>query len=220
MTYADTSTFGRIIDANAVETAVRDTLERWLPTYIAELERQYPKVGASGWEVGELNTQVWYHAAHQFDRFREDNLPAIIVICPGLTDRPVRDADGIHLCTFGLAVGVVAGAIDREETDAAVKAYGAAVRACLLQQSSLGALGADGITWLGETYDELPFEDSRSLVGGRLTFTVQVDDVVTKLAGPLQPSDPPADIYDPPEPTGTVESHHITVTPTNDELED
>lgn len=208
MTYADTSTFGRIIDANAVETAVRDTLELWMPTYIAEVERQYPDT----WDTGELNTQVWYVAAHQFDRFNEDSLPAVIVICPGLADRPVRDADGSHLCVFGLAVGVVAGSIDRDETDAAVKAYGAAVRACLLQQSMLGDLNADGVTWLGEQYDELPYEQSRSMVGGRITFTVQVDDVVTKAAGPLQTSTPPVDPYATPTQPGTVLTHEIEVT--------
>lgn len=199
-------TFGRIVSADQVEEAVRDTLRRWMPTYIAEVERQ------RGWEPGFLNPAIWYHAAHQFDRFNEDALPAVIVICPGLADRPTRDADGVYLCRFGLAVGIVGGAIDRDETDEAVKAYGAAVRACLLQQSALGDFGADGIVWLGESYDELPMEDSRTLIGGRLSFTLDVDDVVTKLAGPVQTTTPPVDPYVEPPAEQTVQTHVITTT--------
>jgi hypothetical protein len=83
----------------------------------------------------------------------------------------------------------------------------------LVQHRALGAFGADGIAWLGEQYDELPYEGSRSLVGGRLTFTVQVDDVVSaRPHWPLQGSTPPVDPYETPEAATTVLTHDITVT--------
>jgi hypothetical protein len=207
--------YGRIVSFDMVERAVSAQLEAWLPWYLSELERQMAEDDPDSVPAGGFNRDVTFCEAATFNRMTEDILPAIVVICPGLASRPVRDADGVHQCRFAVAIGVIASAYDHDTTDAAAKAYGACVRAIMGQQPKLGSLNADGVDWVDETYDELPFDDSRSQVAGRLTFTVDVDDVLTtRFKGPVVlPTviDPLADPDDIPDVDPTVSADGVTI---------
>lgn len=207
---ADTAVFGQIVSADAVEEAVRETLELWLPTYIASVERQQGKPEAF---YGSIQS---FLAAGQLNHYSEHHMPLCVVVCPGLGERPTVDGDGVVSGAFALAVGIVASADDHDNTDAAAKAWGAAVRACLLQKADLGGI-ADRVTFQDEQYDELPWEESRSFVGGRITFTVHVDELahttMSETAGLLEVPDDP---YEEPDAPTTYTSAVITTTPTEE----
>lgn len=210
--------FGRIVSFDQVEREVAAQLSTWMPTYVAELERQ--RGLAPGYFEGDLE----YVAASDFGRFSEDRLPCVVIVCPGLTDRPVRDGDGVYRCTFAVLVGIFASALDRDTSDEAAKAYGACIRTIMVQRPRVGELDAGGVKWVGERYDDVDADDTRTLAGGAVSFTIEVDDVASTFAGPMTPLEGPAatpatDPYtplpdDPTATTWTLDVHHTDEEPT------
>lgn len=123
--------------------------------------------------------------ANDYDKWPEDQLPAAIVISPGLAEEPARHGKDWK-ARWALGIGVVVSAGTRSDTLDLVGAYAAAVRAMILQNSSLGGF-ADGTYWIGERYDEIDTDDSRTLAGGQVLFVVDVAAVVDSQGGLVAP---------------------------------
>lgn len=177
------SIFGPIIDANQVEEAVRDTLQLWFPTYLRELEDQ------RGMTMNDLPDPRAYVVSGDNDREPEDQLPAIVVVSPGLAENPMQDGDGLFRAPWSVGVGIFTSARDRESTEKLVRLYCAVARAIMLQKQSLGGF-ADGTTWLDEDFDEIEFDDTRTIGAGLVEFTVTVAGVVNRRGGPAAPTPP------------------------------
>jgi hypothetical protein len=171
-----------------------------LPTYIREVERQV------GREEGDIPPPRLYDTVTEFDTFEEGQLPLCLVVSPGLADRPRRDGEGIYIAPFLVGIGVICSASTERATQAVAKIYGAAVRACVLQKR-LPELGGQ-VAWVDESYDDIPEIEQRTLAAAQLIFTVEVDDVVSCIGGPLAP---PAPEQQPGELWGTVETVEIDV---------
>jgi hypothetical protein len=156
---------------------VIDTLKKWLPVYLPEVERQLGR-------PLQMPQPKTYTTRRKFAKFPEDQLPTIIVVSPGLDDDPNEEGDGSYRATWRIHIGCVVSTSDMAATNLAAKIMGAATRSVILQHASLGGI-ACGVEWYDESYDDLPDDDaSRSLGASSVSFRVEVEDVVNWKRGP------------------------------------
>jgi hypothetical protein len=172
-----TATFGPIIAGGDVEEWVLELLQTWLSTYLAEVERQH---GYSGHDFPRPRA---YAIGPSFDKWPEDQLPGVLVSSRGIPAPPQKDGEGYYRARWLVEPGVVCSARTQAESHALAMLYGAAIRWAILQRPSLGG-NAEASDWLGESYDDLGYDDSRSLYAVRETFSVEVVDVMLSDGGP------------------------------------
>jgi hypothetical protein len=60
----------------------------------------------------------------------------------------------------------------------------------MLQHPSLNGL-ALGTRWIDESYDELDYDDSRTIAAGLVSLGIEIDAVVDAFGGPKTPPDDP-----------------------------
>lgn len=120
-------------------------------------------------------------------KWLEDQLPAAIVICPGMAEKPRKHGKDWS-ARWALGIGAVVSAGTRSDTEDLVRLYTGAMRALILQHGSLGGF-SNGVELQDERYNELPSEDSRTIAGGQVLFVVDVDHVVDSQGGPDDPID-------------------------------
>ena len=178
------SIFGRIVTGADVEEAAMHTLKLWSSTYLAELERQH------GLTAGDLPRVRSWTTAPSFDKWPEDQLPAMVLVSIGLGGPPEKRRSSVYTARWLLSIAAVVSASTQQQSHRLAELYVAAHRALLLNRQSLDGFGADGTDWLEESYDDMPYDDARSLGWGIAHFTVQVDDVQTVHAGPTTPDVP------------------------------
>jgi hypothetical protein len=201
-----TSIFERLVTASDVEGWMTALLKRWAGTYLAEAERSH------GYDVGSLARPRGYVRTPTFDKWNEDQLPTVCVISPGTVGPPKRDGRGRYRARWAISVGVIVSASTLDATHELAELYVAAFRQLVLQRPSLDG-HANGVTWAEERYDELPFDDLRSLGVGQVAFEVEVENVVTSNAGPVTPDDPLEPDTDAWPPWARVRTHDVTVDP-------
>ena len=178
--------YGRLLDTHQIEVAVTETLQVWMPAYIAEVERQ------RGLEPHAMPLPASWSKTNEFYKWNEDQLPAMIVVCPGLAPtEPKMKGDGSYHAWYRVGVAAIAGGDDREATRRVAKLYVAAIRGSILQHQDLGDFGAEGIRWTNERNAEIPDDAGRTLGSGLATFDVEVKDVANARMGPLDPPDDP-----------------------------
>lgn len=179
--------FGQIVTAAQVEAAVISTLRTYLPHYLAEVERQ------SGAEPA-IATPRTYRVWTESDTWPSDQLPAVIVACPGTSD--TRRTAGGYEADWDVRVGVIVRTSDQASTRRLAGIYAAATRAVLVQRPALGGR-ALATVWTGEEIDSEP--DSGQTWGlGTTRVVVTVPQVVDPDQGPTWPDGP--DVPDPAEP--------------------
>lgn len=181
--------FGRIVTGADVEAWSWATLRTWISTYLAEVERQ------SGLVAGSLQRPRGFVTAPSLDKWPEDQLPALLLISVGMSEPPLKQGDGRFRARWEMGLACVVSARREDESRALAMRYMAALRALFVQRPSLDG-NAAGTVWLGEQYDQLEYDDARSLTAGLAQFTVEVEDVVSANAGPLRadkPLDPDVD---------------------------
>lgn len=176
------SIFQRVVTGDDVERWIVETLRTWSGTYLAELERQHSI------PAGTLARPRAWVTTSSFDKFPEDQLPAVMVVSVGLSENPLRNGDRFR-ARWEVHVACICSARRPDEAHRLAMLYLAAHRAILVQRPSLGGR-ARGVDWLDEDYEPIPFDDTRSLAGGEAVFSVEVDDVVSTNAGPVTPDEP------------------------------
>jgi hypothetical protein len=187
MTIAPNNIFRQIITRQDVEQAALDTLQIWIDTYLAEVERQ------KGITVRSLPRPRSWTRRNEFERWPEDQIPAIIVVSPGLSDPPMGTGNGAFRADWDLGIAVVAEGQQTNSTRDLVGYYTAAIRALIIQRPSLGGF-AMGVIWTGERYDDISdTEIGRTMASGQVLFQVTVEGIVSTKAGPVTPDTPPVD---------------------------
>jgi hypothetical protein len=197
-----TSPYGTIFGADQLEEAAKETLIKWMPTYLAEVERQ------RGMEPGEIPLPRSYRTVPRFDKFPEDQIPAIYLVSPGIFGEPVKRGGGVYQVQYSLGFAVVVETRDPDSVNTMAKLYSSAIVAAIMQHRNLGFEQGkiEGVDWVDETFLDIPTQDSRSLASAQGVFVIMVNDVLTVGAGPLVPDPevPPIDPTVPPDPLPEV----------------
>jgi hypothetical protein len=175
--------FRRILVAAEIEQAVIEMLKKWFPTYLMEVERQI------GIRPNTLPQPQNYTNRNSFDTLAGEKIPKVVVLSEGTSSVPVKFGYGQYQAQWRLGVGVATEARDERAGNLHVKAYGAAVRAIMLQQAQDIALpGIANVIWISESYDDLPLANQHMLFkAASIFFTVDVEDVVNTQYGPDAP---------------------------------
>jgi len=183
--------FGPLVTGVDVENAAMALMRRWFSTYLAELERR------NNLAVGTLPRPKGWALAPSFDKWPEDQLPGVIVTSPGTLNPPQMGGDGVYAAWWQIEPGVVVSARTQAESHALAGIYGGALELLFLQRPSLDGFGAGGINWLGIRYDNLGYDDTRSLYAARLQFVIEHDEVASADMGPVTPDEPSDDAWPP-----------------------
>lgn len=208
--------FGVIVTGGDVRNAVQQTIKQWSVTYLAEVARLDPDT------QGTLPDFRSYPDSLDLTKYNEEQVPACIMVVPGITKPPEKRGSGKIWSQWGVGLGIVVSGPTKERSIRLAEMYTAAVRAILLQQAGLKGSGAtpfsSGVTWLAERYTDpvRPGDATRTLCAGMLQFAVDVSETVDVSQGPLQP------ITDGSAPTGwpTVATPTIALTgyPVDEEI--
>jgi hypothetical protein len=186
--------FGVYVTGSDILVAVRETIQKWSYTYLAEMARhdgQNPAL-ISGLFPDFASFPSSLDISSRLD---EQQMPACVIVVPGIPLKPYRHGNGKLDAGFDVGIGIAVTGQDVETTRKLAQLYGAAVRLLILQQGDLGGL-ATGVAWNKESYTGtfVHPDDQRTLAIGELEFTFSVDNVADDSQGPttpLAPSNPP-----------------------------
>lgn len=181
--------YGDILDSDLIEGWVEAHLKSRMPEYLAEVSRQ------RGLDKSIQKPRSYVRSA-DVNKMPEDQLPSIVIVCPGLAERPLMEGDGKYRARFSLGLACITTGRNRKVTNRVSKMYAAAARAAVLQHGSLGRDEVMGVDWQDESYDDLPFDDVRTLGIATVLFRVEVRGVLDTGGGLPEPPDDPED---PPE---------------------
>lgn len=197
--------FGPVIDGGSVERALLDTVRDRTPTYLHWIEDQTDR------QRGSLQPIAWWRASGRLLHDGDEPLPTCVIVSPGLLDAPDRGR-GAYRAVWDMRVAVLVGTGGQQaETRDVAMLYGAAVRAAVVHDRTLGGQVV-AARWTGETYDDLDPDEDRTLAIAVVRFAVDVADVVSDRYGPAT-LDPPSG--EPPERPAPqpLDDPEITVTP-------
>lgn len=205
------SAFGPMVAAVDLEDRLEATLQRWLPSYLFEVERLH------GYDPGTLpQPRAWVRSS-DVEKMPGDQIPAIMIGSPGITDPPIADGGGYYVARWqvNLGVEVIARGVRPRALDLA-RLYALALRGAAIQQANdttlaLAPLGVVRVEWIDERYDYLDSIDDRTVAVGIVELAIEVADVLQRNAGPTDPILPPSGPT-PESPTWpTAVEQHITV---------
>lgn len=166
--------------AFTVRHAVRDTLQAWLPFYLAEVGRRFldtqePLPAVARWET-----------PHNFEDIPVQHTPLVAITTPGLVDEPTRTGDGLWRGTYACGVVIVVAARSRDEVADLADLYELAVRSAILQHPGLGDR-VDDTTWVDNRYDELREVEAQRMSAATDLFLVNLE---LGYGAPVGPEDP------------------------------
>jgi hypothetical protein len=196
--------FGRIVSGGDVEDWVLTCLKKWSCTYMSEVARQH------GIDPDALPDVRAFVPSFTFDKWPEDQIPAVFVLNTGMVERPLKSGDGAYYCRWQMHIGALTSAKSQEQAHRLAQLYLAAHRTILIQRQSLDGV-ADGTDWLLEGDMPLNFDDTRTLAARVGTFTVNVDRSCFANAGPVTPAEPLEPCHDPWPPWPSTELVDIEI---------
>ncbi len=188
MTVVDRDTaFGPLVAASDVEECVLALVQKWLPDYLAEVDR------VQGQAVGTMPQPRGWVISSEIEKMPEDQTPTVIIASPGLTEPPLADGSGVYTARWRVLVGVHLSARGNALALRLARLYTLALRALLVQQQRDPdtTVIVRRIDWVDERYDTLPSIDDRTICTGTVEVGIEVMDVTTRHAGPLEPVLPP-----------------------------
>ena len=164
-----TTPYGQIYGAGSVLEAAYRTLEKFLPSYVAEFNRQI--------NVDILQVPIYRDKLPDYDTLSADsNSPRLIATVPHTIGTAGQLGRTLQV-TWRLSVEVyLYGTTDWQETQAITMAYAAMVRTLLVQNQTLGGLSRS-IDFESEEYYEGEHTATRTTGITVLHFAVVVDNV-------------------------------------------
>lgn len=161
-----------------VEDAVQACLQEWVDEYTTEMNRQ--------WESCPVLPPIrsWNTRPDPI-KWSEDQLPACVVVSPGVNSEPMVSGDGWYEADFLVGTVIFCAGKTEKETRNRAQAYGAAIRAILLQQRGLGGIST-GVTWQTEDYTPGPTERGRTFGAVMDEFSFTIAGVVNRRMGPSE----------------------------------
>jgi hypothetical protein len=185
------SAFGPMVAACDVEDRLEATLRRWLPSYVYEVERLH------GYDPGTLPLPRSWVRSSDVEKMTADQLPAVMIGSPGITDPPIADGAGYYVARWQINLGVeiIARSVRPRALDLA-RLYALALRGAAIQQANdetlaLPPLGIVRVEWIDERYDRLDSIDDRTVCIAEVELVLEVAEVLKRNGGPVDPLLPP-----------------------------
>lgn len=193
---------GPIVLTSDVATAVKDTLEQWVPYYLSQIDEQLAL------DPCTTTPPRSYSVGAEMDRWLEETPPAVLVVCPGTAGDPERHGDDASYgAWFRVNIGITAGGATEEGVHDIGGRLGAAVFTTVAQQGDMGGLAQD-TRWGG--VNVAPTRN-RKMVAAECIALVYVRKIVAS-RGPLLPRTPPAEPCGPADDVPVPSSHRVRVT--------
>lgn len=171
--------YGPTYGANNVQSAVVTTLEKWMPTYIAAVNRN---VGTEA-----LYVPIDYRHRPDYRTLpKSHNVAAVLVSVPGTSSEPLQQQYTIRSDWRAEVQIFIYGTKDWQQTEAFTQAYATCVRTLLIQQRALGGF-AQTTKWDGEQYHEGEHNSGRTIGIATVRFVVTVGSVMNPMGGPPAP---------------------------------
>jgi hypothetical protein len=171
--------FGPVYGGHTVQEAFYNTLQTWLPTYIAEFNR------ALGSEV--LVIPFEYRHRPEYRTLPKNSSAAILVTVPGTAGQPEIFQNNVRAHFHVDVMVYIYGSTNWQETEALTQAYAACLRTCMVQNRSLGGI-AETTIWLGEEYLEGEHSSTRTTGVSHIRFLVTIANVMNIYGGVPTPS--------------------------------
>jgi hypothetical protein len=187
---SDDPVFGPLKGAIDVREAVKATIEEWIETYLARVEKHY------GLKPRTIQTPRSYVFADDgsLNKRPEKQLPCVLITCTGTKGDARREGDGTYRAPWSVGVGVLVSSKDQLSSSNLAQWYSTAIMALMVHNGTLGGF-AEATTWRGQRNDDLKPEQNRTLAAGTNVFEVLVPEVVRKGAGlKAPPEDPYEDV--------------------------
>jgi hypothetical protein len=187
------SMFGRIRHAGEAENAVRVTLQKWLHTFLTEVERQNQITPG---QIERPRGDSYFRTTDP-QSLPNHSIPAIAIEGTGpVTDPQDLDGAGTVTVAWGVSVTVYAKGKNRDDALDNARMIGAAIRATLAGKPSLEGFASD-VWWIDEDFGVLEASRERTMAGCEEVFGVQPDGGVMRYgAGPNQPDPDPDPVHD------------------------
>lgn len=176
--YANPDIFGPIVGGHTVQEAIYNTLEMWLPAYIAEFNR------VLGGPI--LKTPTVYRLKPDNRQLTPNMDASVFVSCTGTLHPPERHSHQTRAVWQAQVSLCVNGSMDWQETQAITFAYGAAARTAIAQHESLNGV-AETTKWTGEKYLEKEHLSNRTIGLIVIDFEVTTATTLDVFAGPPSP---------------------------------
>lgn len=200
------STFGKWTSPREIENGYIAHVDKWLTTFIAEAERQFgiPPRTVPVPRLGQFTV-----SRDEFQKYPEDQTPAILVMAPGLAGEPRRESDRSLTAPVALAFGVVAASpfVDDNAAAEVAQVIGLSIRELVLRLPPED-LDVIAVTLIDERYGDI---EKRSMGSARIVFQVDVAGWSPGKGGPVDRIVPPADPYLPPGDYPTVQTTFVTL---------
>lgn len=172
--------FGDFAGPEDVEAAVLQTLEKWLPTYLREVERK------RGLEKGFLPEIHSYSIVSDYARYPQEQLPAMTIESSGVVSGSVtRDGDGYYTAVYAVEVAVTTAAEDGVNARKGAQRYGEAVRGAIVQRRALET-SIEVADWVDESLVGENVDRERHCTSVN-AFEVEVTGIVSVKKGPSEP---------------------------------
>lgn len=205
MPVPENDAWGLLVTEVDVDAAVVKTLRKWMPMYLAQVERERelpPGTLARPKDGSFVNTI-------EDDEFHDHPLPAVIVTTANTNAEPMEDGRHSFSAGWRVIVSSVVRGRTAPETRALAAIFSACVRRVLLQQPDLDSFAA-GVDWISSGLQPVvdTSDSGRYLAAGINEFVVYVDSVVDGARGPTASSvvDGSEGPYSPPDPENDPDS--------------
>jgi hypothetical protein len=205
------SVIGTAWNPGLLEDRVIDALQTWMPSSLHEVCAQDETVPAPA------PLPRSYRVFSEENQWPEQQLPAIVVVSPGVVDEPAQAHAGIWRAKWSLEVTAIVKGPDPHRTRRLAQAYWTAMCLSILQRRSLGDPYTAAVL-KDAAMTAVPVEKARTLAGATALFHVEVQQMFSSFDGPKTPEPP-----DPmPETWPTVSEINIEIADPNlpDEVEE
>lgn len=179
------SVVGPIVTGSDVEHSILSTLQNWLVSYLRECEKW------RGLDIGALpEPRGWLITGRELEKYTSDQLPCVIVMAGGVTVKPLAQGfPGSMTFVWTVDVGTIWNAAWGKLTRDHAQLMLRCIALTLVQRPLDTAWHGSAqfpcvVDYVGETYDEIDFGDTRTYSAGVARFTVEVEDVMWRAGGP------------------------------------
>jgi hypothetical protein len=202
--------FGPLVVASDINDCVIAALRYWLPTHIAQVERERADVEAAVLARPLAES----YATVQVEAWPDHRLPAIIVDTAGTIGTPDKDGDGFYYADWDVTVTALVRGRNMPETRWLASIYEGCVRRAMLMQDSRQA---GRVRWVGTDPVRPVFDEDdqgRYMAAAVGRYVCEVERVAQDGAGPLlsEPDDL-TDPYERPDPSGNPDDEYGPLLP-------